>query len=35
MDEIFGLAFQTNAIPTGDLNACSTGYNYVGHRSMT
>jgi hypothetical protein len=27
MDEIFGLAFQTNAIP--NLDAQSTGYNYV------
>ena len=29
MDEIFGLAFQTNAIPSSDLNAAGTGYNYV------
>jgi hypothetical protein len=29
MDEIFGLAFQTNALPSGDLNAFGTGYNYV------
>ena len=29
MDEIFGLAFQTNAIPTRDTNAFGSGYNYV------
>ena len=29
MDEIFGLAFQTNAIPASDINASGTGYNYV------
>jgi hypothetical protein len=29
MDEIFGLAFQTNAIPISDINASGTGYNYV------
>jgi len=29
MDEIFGLAFQTNAIPARDLNAFGTGYNQV------
>ena len=29
MDEIFGLAYQTNAIPAGELNAQNTGYNYV------
>lgn len=29
MDEIFGLAFQTNAIPAADINAQNTGYNYV------
>jgi len=29
MDEIFGLAFQTNAIPARDLNALGTGYNQV------
>jgi hypothetical protein len=29
MDEIFGLAFQTNAIPAADINASGTGYNYV------
>lgn len=33
MDEIFGLAFQTNAIPKKDLNAFGTGYNYVDGRS--
>ena len=27
MDEIFGLAFQTNAIPARDRNAFGTGYN--------
>ncbi len=29
MDEIFGLAFQTNAIPVRDRNAFGTGYNQV------
>jgi len=29
MDEIFGLAFQTNAIPVDEINASGTGYNYV------
>ncbi len=29
MDEIFGLAFQTNAIPRAGLNAFGTGYNEV------
>jgi Bacterial Ig domain/Phosphoesterase family/Cadherin-like domain len=29
MDEIFGLAFQTNAIPNGWVDAQNTGYNYV------
>ena len=29
MDEIFGLAFQTNAIPTASIDAQNTGYNYV------
>ncbi len=29
MDEIFGLDFQTNAIPTSGLNAFGTGYNNV------
>lgn len=33
MDEIFGLAFQTNAIPPRDLDAFGTGYNYVDGRS--
>lgn len=33
MDEIFGLAFQTNAIPAKDLDAFGTGYNYVDGRS--
>ncbi|HEY3761514.1 MAG TPA: alkaline phosphatase family protein [Verrucomicrobiae bacterium] len=33
MDEIFGLAFQTNAIPGEDLDAFGTGYNYVDGRS--
>ena len=32
MDEIFGLAYQTNAIPAAYLDAQNTGYNYVdGH----
>ncbi len=35
MDEIFGLAYQTNAIPAGELNAQNTGYNYVDGRSAT
>jgi len=29
MDEIFGLAWQTNAIPSADIDAQNTGYNYV------
>ena len=29
MDEIFGLAYQTNAIPARDRNATGTGYNSV------
>jgi len=29
MDEIFGLAFQTNAIPASGVNAFHDGYNYV------
>jgi hypothetical protein len=29
MDEIFGLAFQTNAIPARDIDAFGTGYNTV------
>jgi phosphatidylinositol-3-phosphatase len=29
MDEIFGLAYQTNAIPETERNAQNTGYNYV------
>ena len=29
MDEIFGLAFQTNAIPSAELDAQNTGYNDV------
>jgi hypothetical protein len=29
MDEIFGLDFQTNAIPARDINALGTGYNDV------
>jgi hypothetical protein len=33
MDEIFGLAFQTNAIPSRDLDAQGAGYNYVDGRS--
>jgi len=35
MDEIFGLPYQTNAIPTGELDAQNTGYNYVDGRSAT
>lgn len=33
MDEIFGLAYQTNAIPASELNAQNTGYDYVDGRS--
>jgi hypothetical protein len=33
MDEIFGLAFQTNAIPASRRDATGTGYNYVDGRS--
>ena len=33
MDEIFGLAYQTNAIPASELDAQDTGYNYVDGRS--
>jgi hypothetical protein len=33
MDEIFGLAFQTNVIPARDIDAFGTGYNYVDGRS--
>jgi len=29
MDEIFELAWQTNAIPGADIDAQNTGYNYV------
>jgi hypothetical protein len=29
MDELFGLAFQTNAIPNGWVDAQNTAYNYV------
>ena len=35
MDEIFGLAYQTNAIPTSELDAQDTGYDYVDGRSAT
>lgn len=35
MDEVFGLAYQTNAIPAGELNAQNDGYNYVDGRSAT
>jgi hypothetical protein len=35
MDEIFGLAYQTNAIPASYLDAQNTGYNYVDGRSAT
>jgi len=34
-DEIFGLAYQTNAIPASYLDAQNTGYNYVDGRSAT
>ncbi len=33
MDEIFGLAYQTNAIPAAEIDAQNTGYNYVNARS--
>jgi len=29
MDEVFGLAWQTNAIPSAELDAQNTAYNYV------
>jgi hypothetical protein len=35
MDEIFGVSYQTNAIPPMALNAQNTGYNYVDGRSAT
>lgn len=35
MDEVFGLAYQTNLIPAGELNAENNGYNYVDGRSAT
>jgi len=35
MDEIFGLAYQTNAIPTVETNALNAGYDYVDGRSAT
>jgi hypothetical protein len=35
MDEIFGLIYQTNAIPAESLDAQGTGYNYVdGHSAV-
>lgn len=33
MDEIFGLEFQTNAIPVDRVNALNSGYDYVDGRS--
>ena len=33
MDEVFGLAYQTNQIPSGELDAQNTGYNYIDGRS--
>ena len=35
MDEIFGLAFQTNEIVAESIDAQGTGYNYVDGRSAT
>jgi len=35
MDEIFHLAYQTNAIPAGETDAQNDGYNYVDGRSAT
>ncbi|HEY3761512.1 MAG TPA: alkaline phosphatase family protein [Verrucomicrobiae bacterium] len=35
MDEIFGLAFQTNAIPAASIDAQNTGYNYVNGSSAS
>ncbi len=35
MDEIFGLAWQTNTIPAARRDAFGTGYNYVDGRSAT
>jgi hypothetical protein len=35
MDEIYALAYQTNAIPAGELNAQNNGYDYVDGRSAT
>ena len=35
MDELFGLAYQTNAIPAASIDAQNTGYNYVdGHSAV-
>jgi hypothetical protein len=34
LDELFGLAFQTNAIPATSVNAFGTSYNYVDGRSI-
>ncbi|HAO78625.1 MAG TPA: hypothetical protein DCQ92_06545 [Verrucomicrobia subdivision 3 bacterium] len=33
MDEVFGLAYQTNSIPAGEVDAQNNGYNYVDGRS--
>jgi len=33
MDEVFGLAYQTNPIPASELDAQNDGYNYVDGRS--
>ncbi|HXT13934.1 MAG TPA: Ig-like domain-containing protein [Candidatus Angelobacter sp.] len=35
MDEVFGLAYQTNQIPAGETDAQNNGYNYVDGRSAT
>ncbi|HEV2691513.1 MAG TPA: Ig-like domain-containing protein [Verrucomicrobiae bacterium] len=35
MDELFGLAFQTNAIPANNVNAFGNSYNYVDGRSLS
>jgi 3',5'-cyclic AMP phosphodiesterase CpdA len=35
MDEVFGVAYQTNLIPAGEMDAQNTGYNYVDGRSAT
>ncbi len=35
MDEVFGPAYQTNSIPTGETDAQNNGFNYVDGRSAT